>query len=225
MRGCIDNVPTVEPIIPHPEEGESDNGQATQVGFLGGGHKSKSRDGYKVYHGNWGRLGPLSRLPAPRSIGHLIGSSRPSRDAQAEKKNPPLNRGYHSADLVASECIILGGSGRGECFSDIHVPDLYIKSLTWIQVGVEAPIARLAHTRTQVGSDLGGHDGEDYTSEVKSFNLVTLQWEPRTVKGQFPPRIGYHTATLHDSRLIIIGGFDGRHVYDQVWCLELASLA
>ncbi|KAH9462133.1 hypothetical protein Pst134EB_006050 [Puccinia striiformis f. sp. tritici] len=101
----------------------------------------------------------------------------------------------------------------------------YIKSLTWIQVGVEAPIARLAHTRTQVGSDLGGHDGEDYTSEVKSFNLVTLQWEPRTVKGQFPPRIGYHTATLHDSRLIIIGGFDGRHVYDQVWCLELASLA
>lgn len=55
--------------------------------------------------------------------------------------------------------------------------------------------------------------------------LVTLQWEPRTVKGQPPPRIGYHTTTLHDSRLIVIGGFDGRHVFDQVWCLELASSA
>ncbi|KAI9627050.1 hypothetical protein H4Q26_017578 [Puccinia striiformis f. sp. tritici PST-130] len=119
----------------------------------------------------------------------------------------PLNRGYHSANLVGSK---------------------YLESLTWIQVEVEAPIARLAHTSTQVGSYLfviGGHDGEDYTSEVKLFNLVTLQWEPRTVKGQLPPRIGYHTATLHDSRLIIIGGFDGRHVYDQVWCLELASSA
>ncbi|KAH9471068.1 hypothetical protein MJO29_003190 [Puccinia striiformis f. sp. tritici] len=45
----------------------------------------------------------------------------------------------------------------------------------------------------------------------------------KSVEGQLPPRIGYHTATLHDSRLIIIGGFDD--VYDQVWCLELASSA
>jgi hypothetical protein len=43
---------------------------------------------------------------------------------------------------------------------------------------VECPIARLAHTSTQVGSYLfviGGHDGEDYTSEVKLFNLGTQQ--------------------------------------------------
>ncbi|PLW09315.1 hypothetical protein PCANC_25242 [Puccinia coronata f. sp. avenae] len=142
------------------------------------------------------------------------------------KGQSPLNRGYHSANLIGSKCVIFGGSDGGECFSDIYILDL--ENLVWIQVEVEAPIARLAHTSTQVGSYLfviGGHDGEDYTSEVKLFNLVTLQWEPRTVRGQLPPRIGYHTATLHDSRLIIIGGFDGRHVYDQVWCLELASSA
>ncbi|KNZ55132.1 uncharacterized protein VP01_2759g6 [Puccinia sorghi] len=168
----------------------------------------------------------------------------------AIKGQSPLNRGYHSANLIGSKCVIFGGSDGGECFSDIYILDLgnsnfffcylrsshssslfsfiFIENLTWVQVEVECPIARLAHTSTQVGSYLfviGGHDGEDYTSEVKLFNLVTLQWEPRTVKGQLPPRIGYHTATLHDSRLIIIGGFDGRHVYDQVWCLELASSA
>ncbi|KAG0144150.1 hypothetical protein CROQUDRAFT_47747 [Cronartium quercuum f. sp. fusiforme G11] len=142
------------------------------------------------------------------------------------KGQSPLNRGYHSANLIGSKCIIFGGSDGGECFSDIHILDL--ENLTWVQVEVEYPMARLAHTSTQVGSYLfviGGHDGEDYTSEVKLFNLVTLQWEPRTVKGQPPPRIGYHTTTLHDSRLIVIGGFDGRHVFDQVWCLELASSA
>ncbi|MBW0495652.1 hypothetical protein O181_035367 [Austropuccinia psidii MF-1] len=147
------------------------------------------------------------------------------RQLAIKGKSPP-NRGYHSANLVGSKCIIFGGSDGGECFSDIHILDL--ENLSWVQVDIECPIARLAHTSTQVGSYLfviGGHDGEDYTSEVKLFNLVTLQWEPRTVKGQLPPRIGYHTATLHDSRLIIIGGFDGRNVYDQVWSLELASSA
>ncbi|KAI8461711.1 hypothetical protein BY996DRAFT_6652901 [Phakopsora pachyrhizi] len=144
----------------------------------------------------------------------------------AIKGQSPLNRGYHSANLVGSKCVIFGGSDGGECFSDIHVLDL--ENLTWIQVDVEYPIARLAHTATQVGSYLfviGGHDGEDYTSDVKLFNLVTLQWEPRTVRGELPPRIGYHTTTLHDSRLIVIGGFDGRNVFDKVWCLELASSA
>ncbi|KAH9823395.1 hypothetical protein DFH28DRAFT_1118809 [Melampsora americana] len=142
------------------------------------------------------------------------------------KGQSPLNRGYHSANLIGSKCVIFGGSDGGECFSDLHILDL--ENLTWIQVDVEVPMPRLAHTSTQVGSYLfviGGHDGEDYTSEVKLFNLVTLQWEPRTVKGQAPPRIGYHTTTLHDSRLIVIGGFDGRQVFDQVWCLELASSA
>ncbi|OAV94874.1 hypothetical protein, variant [Puccinia triticina 1-1 BBBD Race 1] len=65
----------------------------------------------------------------------------------AIKGRSPLNRGYHSANLVGSKCIIFGGSDGGECFSDIFILDL--ENLTWIQVEVECPIARLAHTSTQ----------------------------------------------------------------------------
>ncbi|KAA1083240.1 hypothetical protein PGTUg99_017431 [Puccinia graminis f. sp. tritici] len=152
---------------------------------------------------------------------------QPARKIRSHPKDhiPPPCRA-HSATHLDGRIFIFGGGDGPNYFDVLYYLDT--KNLMWIQVEVECPIARLAHTSTQVGSYLfviGGHDGEDYTSEVKLFNLVTLQWEPRIVRGQLPPRIGYHTATLHDSRLIIIGGFDGRHVYDQVWCLELASSA
>jgi hypothetical protein len=42
----------------------------------------------------------------------------------AIKGRSPLNRGYHSANLVGSKCIIFGGSDGGECFSDIFILDL-----------------------------------------------------------------------------------------------------
>lgn len=40
------------------------------------------------------------------------------------KGRPPLNRGYHSANLIGSKCVVFGGSDGGECFSDIHILDL-----------------------------------------------------------------------------------------------------
>src|SRR4051812_49419765 len=39
--------------------------------------------------------------------------------------------------------------------------------------------------------------------------LVTMQWDRRKVYGLPPSGRGYHGAVLHDSRLFIIGGFDG----------------
>ena len=39
--------------------------------------------------------------------------------------------------------------------------------------------------------------------------LVTMQWDRRKVYGMPPSGRGYHCAVLYDSRLFIIGGFDG----------------
>lgn len=40
-----------------------------------------------------------------------------------------------------------------------------------------------------------------------------------------PTPRGYHTAVLHDSRIFVIGGYDGQHVYDDVHVLDLGALA
>ena len=54
---------------------------------------------------------------------------------------------------------------------------------------------------------------------------VTLAWETRNSYGQAPSPRGYHATTLQDSRLVVIGGFDGSSVYDSAYCLELAGSA
>jgi hypothetical protein len=54
---------------------------------------------------------------------------------------------------------------------------------------------------------------------------VTLSWEKKAVYGQFPSGRGYHTAIMHDSRVFVMGGYNGTTVFDDIWCLELAASA
>ncbi|SCZ99508.1 BZ3500_MvSof-1268-A1-R1_Chr3-1g06047 [Microbotryum saponariae] len=158
----------------------------------------------------------------------------------------PVRRGYHSMTLVGSKAIVFGGSDGTECFSDMFVLDL--EGLTWTEIIPEfpAPVApakatsnvgppprteafpRLSHSATLLGSYLvifGGHDGIDFSNELLFFNLVSLQWEPRSAHGHAPSPRGYHTCVLHDSRLLCIGGFDGKQVFDECYSLDLGALA
>ncbi|KAG8894376.1 hypothetical protein FRC00_009039 [Tulasnella sp. 408] len=138
----------------------------------------------------------------------------------------PGARGYHTANLVGNVMIVLGGSDGRECFPDVWVLDL--DKLVWREVKPDKTYRRLSHSSTQVGSYLfvmGGHDGNKYSHELLLFNLVTLQFEPRSTQGRPPSSRGYHVTTLADSRLWVFGGFDGHVVYDDVWILDLAAAA
>jgi hypothetical protein len=55
--------------------------------------------------------------------------------------------------------------------------------------------------------------------------IVSLQYESRTVYGKMPAPRGYHAAVLADSRLFLIGGFNGLTSFDDVQILELAASA
>lgn len=57
------------------------------------------------------------------------------------------------------------------------------------------------------------------------YVLVTMSWESRRIYGGPPTPRGYHTAVLHDSRLYILGGYDGKTVFDDVYMLELSACA
>ena len=121
-------------------------------------------------------------------------------------------------------------------------------TLTWTHIDLSEPMyARLSHSATTVGSYLfivGGHNGQDYSSEILLFNMgmylcgqlsenlransfsrssVSLEFETRQTSGLAPLPRGYSTVTLSDGRLILIGGFDGRRTFDDCWLLDLAS--
>ncbi len=129
-----------------------------------------------------------------------------------ESKDPsrPTARGYHTANMVGTKLIIFGGSDGQECFRDVWV--FKVDSETWHPVKIEVSFPRLSHTATIIGSYLfvvGGHDGVEYSSDVLLLNLVTMQWDKRKVYGAGPSGRGYHATVLYDSRLFVIGGFDG----------------
>lgn len=72
----------------------------------------------------------------------------------------PVQKGYHTANLVGNKMIVYGGSDGNHSFSDIHILDL--EKLNWTLVETEVQFRRLSHTAIQVGSYLfivGGHDG------------------------------------------------------------------
>lgn len=98
----------------------------------------------------------------------------------------------------------------------------------WTLVRTNVSYNRLSHTSTQVGSYLvvlGGHNGQTYAQDVLLFNLVTLQWETKTPKGNMPAGRGYHVALLHDTRIFVSGGYNGVSVFADLWALELGALA
>jgi hypothetical protein len=45
------------------------------------------------------------------------------------------------------------------------------------------------------------------------------------VYGVAPNPRGYHTTVLYDSRLYVLGGYDGKNVFDDVHMLELSACA
>lgn len=64
-----------------------------------------------------------------------------------------------------------------------------------------------------------------YQKRAHLQSLVSLQYETRTVYGKIPAPRGYHAAVLADSRLFLIGGFNGLQSFDDVHILELAASA
>lgn len=143
----------------------------------------------------------------------------------------PGRRGYHTASFIEGRMIVVGGSDGKECFTDIWI--LNLDTLVWSTMAPHPPHPlysqkRLSHSATIVGSYVfifGGHNGEEYTSDVLLLNLVSLQFEPRTIYGKPFSIRGNHATVLADSRIFLIGGFNGQTALDDVHILDLASYA
>lgn len=72
---------------------------------------------------------------------------------------------------------------------------------------------------------IGGHNGISYSNEILLLNLVTLKFERRKANGTPPCPRGYHTANYYNGRIVLIAGYDGKQVFDEVFDLSLGVLA
>ncbi|POW23459.1 hypothetical protein PSHT_00192, partial [Puccinia striiformis] len=112
--------PRVKGILPLTRRAHATVSYGTQLTIFGGGNGSRA-----LFDAHALGLSDLSNLEW--------------RDLAINGQSP-FNRGYHSANLVGSRCIIFGGSDGGECFSDIHILDLGTFSLFRSRSGKEDPL-------------------------------------------------------------------------------------
>ncbi|KAI0789187.1 galactose oxidase [Abortiporus biennis] len=205
--------------IPPPRRAHTTIFYKNKVWVFGGGNGSQAlNDLWTLDCGTYGN--------AAAAGGGVAWGDRMKWEMVNTKGRKPTARGYHTANLVGSVMVVMGGSDGRECFSDIWCLNLgaFFFSFSYFDVIYR----RLSHTATQVGSYLfiwGGHDGTQYTSDLLLFNLVSLTFETRPIGGKPPSPRGYHAALIADSRLFVFGGFNGNEVFDDVYNLDLAGAA
>jgi len=147
-------------------------------------------------------------------------------DTYKTSGNVPNPRGYHSTSLIGADKVwVFGGSDGSEVFSDMSILDAATGA--WTRKKLNSPKPCFAHSSTTVGNQLyvfGGNNTE-YSNELKIITLDnridTLEIQSRGVTGAAPSARAYHSALLHDLRIFLIGGYDGKKCYGDTHCLDL----
>ena len=140
--------------------------------------------------------------------------------------------------MVEKNLIVQGGSqhksaGVFEYFSlNPHVLDT--ETHTWFEPRValgKGPTPRAYHTSTRVGSGLyvfGGQcakkAGESgLLGDLVIFNLVSMAWESKDVRGKKPRSRYMHSAELCEGKLFVYGGSDGVKSLADVNVLDITT--
>jgi len=142
----------------------------------------------------------------------------------------PSARGYHTANLLDDKMVIIGGSDGQECFSDIFSLD--IANATWTKKKTD-PLACFCHSTTTMNNrtllSFGGHDGKSHSSDLRTITIDSradfVEVSKKTCTGVSPVARGYHTSTLFDSRLFVMGGYDGSTCFSDTRILDLGIYA
>ena len=154
-----------------------------------------------------------------------------TRPALAGSARPPP-RASHASAAVGNKLYVFGGFDGEVSLSDLWV--LNTDTLEWsevVPVASAPPPARSAHSMVTFEGRLivyGGHDEEDYYSEVWVFNPRTRKWSKPRVKGEAPHSRASYTAAMVGGNMYVFGGaspqggfFNDLHMLDtdgDDWC-------
>ncbi|KAF8500871.1 galactose oxidase [Russula emetica] len=159
-----------------------------------------------------------------------------------KQRSVPSPRVAHGAALTSTNFLIWGGMTN---FSDQNVlnqrhgqdDSLYLLNLVsreWTRVVVNGPgpSGRSYHTVTLIGSKLfifGGKIGRTTLNDMWAFDLNTLKSQPfwesyePTPGNEKPPPRASHVSVATEDRIIIFGGSDSRHDYNDTWSFDIST--
>ncbi|EOA26915.1 hypothetical protein CARUB_v10023011mg [Capsella rubella] len=148
---------------------------------------------------------------------------------------PPPRCG-HTATMVEKRLLVFGGRGgggpiMGDLWALKGLIDEERETPGWTQLKLpgQAPSSRCGHTVTSGGHYLllfGGHGTggwlsryDVYYNDTIILDRVTAQWKRLPISNEPPPPRAYHTMTSIGARHLLIGGFDGKLTFGDLWWL------
>ncbi|KAG7643314.1 Kelch-type beta propeller [Arabidopsis suecica] len=148
---------------------------------------------------------------------------------------PPPRCG-HTATMVEKRLLVFGGRGgggpiMGDLWALKGLIDKERETPGWTQLKLpgQAPSSRCGHTVTSGGHYLllfGGHGTggwlsryDVYYNDTIILDRVTAQWKRLPIGNEPPPPRAYHTMTCIGARHLLIGGFDGKLTFGDLWWL------
>lgn len=146
----------------------------------------------------------------------------------------PSARGGSSLVYADGKLILFGGhyfAGEGK-FAYLDETWLYdIEKVAWYSIPCsgDIPIPRYGHTAHIVGSRMFifGGKGTDgvMLKDVCFLDLVEWIWVPVSTLSQGPLARMYHASELVGRKIVVHGGWDGTHVYNDFWIFNTDSFA
>ncbi|CAM6115349.1 unnamed protein product [Calypogeia fissa] len=147
----------------------------------------------------------------------------------------PTPRCGHTATMVEKRMLIFGGRGgggpiMGDLWALKGLFDEEREPPAWTQLKLpgSAPAARCGHSTTPGGPQLlifGGHGTggwltryDVYHNDCVILDRASVLWKKLPVTNEPPPR-AYHSMSRIGSRFLLIGGYDGKSTFGDIWWL------
>jgi len=142
----------------------------------------------------------------------------------------PSGRALHSATAVGRKMYIFGGANstgsRNDTSGFCDLYELDIDTMCWTECETKntPPSPCYGHTATYIGDNkilFFGGKGYKVLNDLNVLELRGFEWKQYAYAGNtLMPRWG-HTATLHDSRVLIFGGRATQGYYDTIDMIEI----
>jgi N-acetylneuraminic acid mutarotase len=144
----------------------------------------------------------------------------------------PSGRALHASAVVGRKIYIFGGansSGHGNDtsgFCDLYELDIDAMCWTECETHNTPPSPCYGTTATYIGEDrilFFGGKGYQVLNDIHILHLKTMEWKQYAYAGNtLVPRWG-HSATLHDSRILIYGGRSDTGYYNSIDIIDIST--
>jgi len=141
------------------------------------------------------------------------------------------SRWGHSATVCppkGNNAYLIGGWDSSSQFSEVVHYNFEKNMVRPFQTKGNGPSPRAGHSTVAVGSSIllfGGAccEGGPYTyyNDLYFLDTVKGEWESIEIKGEKPAPRSQHNALIIGDVMIIVGGYCGKVVFNDVWCLHL----